>query len=336
MPFKGEVKLVNNESCRNEFSGINNEDKSTQYRIGNYFLLFPIAYISMKILFVINPSSGKASNSEAILRIHEVAILKRFDFKFLYTTGRDDDEAITRQIDDYKPDRVVAGGGDGTVQLVARNLVYTDIHMGILPLGSANGMATALGFPQKYSQAVDTVVDAQQFIPLDLLKFNDKHLCIHLGDIGINALMVMKYENSNQKGMIGYARHLVSSIKESRLLRYTIKTPEGTCEKEGYMLAFANAHKYGTGVHISAGEVWDGKFEICNVPKIALDEIIKAGLTVLNLFIDNEMFSDVISCREAEVFIDQKVHFQIDGAYMGEVDHLKIEIVPAAVKLLVP
>jgi diacylglycerol kinase family enzyme len=211
-----------------------------------------------------------------------------------------------------------------------------DLLMGILPLGSANGMATALGFPQNPSQAVDFVVGAEHFIPLDLLKFNDDHICIHVGDIGINALMVKKYGQEDQKGMLGYARHLLSSIKESPLLNYTIKTPQGDYEKEGYMLTFANGHKYGTGIHISDGEVWDGKFEIINVPKIALDEAIKAGLTILNVFIDKDMFSDVISCTHAEVFIDRKAPFQIDGEYMGETDRLKIEILPSVVKLLIP
>jgi len=47
------------------------------------------------------------------------------------------------------------------------------------------------------------------------------------------------------------------------------------------------------------------------------------------------MFSDVISCREAEIVVDQKAHFQIDGEYMGMTDHLKVEIVPGALKLLI-
>jgi diacylglycerol kinase (ATP) len=197
-------------------------------------------------------------------------------------------------------------------------------------------MATALGLPSNPVDAVSALIMADHCIPLDLLKFNDDHLSIHLGDIGINALMVKKYEDDSQKGMLGYAKYLLSSIKESPLLKYTIKTPEQVFEKEGYMLSFANAHQYGTGVHISQGEVWDGKFEIVNVPRVALDQVIKAGLTALNVFVDKDMFSDVISCTKAEITIDQETDFQIDGEYMGKVKSLKVEIVPAAVKLLIP
>jgi diacylglycerol kinase (ATP) len=290
----------------------------------------------MKVLFVLNPSSGNSNNEKTILRIHQLAIEKEFDFKFLYTNGRNDNERISADLAAFKPDRVIAGGGDGTVQLVARNLMGKNFLMGIIPMGSANGMATALGVPSNTIDAVNTIVTAEHCIPLDLLKFNDRHICIHLGDIGINALMVKKYEEDSQKGILGYAKYLLSSIKETPLLKYTIKTPEQTYDKEGYMLAFANGHQYGTGVHISEGEVWDGKFEIVNVPRVALDQVIKAGLTALNVFVDKDMFSDVISCTKAEVTIDQEVDFQIDGEYMGKIKSLKVEIIPAAVKMLIP
>lgn len=299
------------------------------------FFYMPAKAIIMRILFVLNPSSGTAGNDRVVLKIHELAIEKQFDFKFLYTTGEDDDDAIRQQLREYKPDRVIAGGGDGTIQLVARNMMNADALLGILPLGSANGLATALGFNQNPLDAVDYVIAAEHFIRMDLLKFNNEHICIHLGDIGVNALMVKKYDEDSSKGMLGYAKHMLSSIKETPLLKYTIKTDDATCEREGYMLAFANAHKYGTGVHISEGEVWDGKFEICNVPEIALNQAIKAGLTILNVFVDKEMFSDVISCTKAEVFIDQMTDLQIDGEYIGQVDRLTVEIIPAAIKLLV-
>jgi diacylglycerol kinase (ATP) len=289
----------------------------------------------MKVLFVINPISGTTSNDEAILSIHKHAADKSFDFKFLYTTGEGDDEALTAQIEEYKPDRVIAGGGDGTIQLVVRNLINTDIPLGILPLGSANGLATALNFPQNTVETVKHLTTYNKIIPLDLLKINDKYICAHLTDLGVNALIVKKYTEHKNRGMMGYIRHLVKSIRETPMLKYTIKTPEGVYHKKGYMLSFANGNKYGTGIHISAGSVSDGKFEICNVPRIAVKDFIRAFLTKFNFFINKEMFSDVISTSKADVYVNRKIHYQIDGEYMGETNHLKIEIMKSAIKLLV-
>lgn len=290
----------------------------------------------MKILFVINPSAGSSGNEEALLLIHDYVAKNQIDFRFLYTSGQDDVSRIRQELDQYAPDRVVAAGGDGTIQLVARALVGNKIPMTLLPLGSANGLATALDIPSKLQDAVVLAFEGTDFRPFDLLKFDDEYYCTHLADIGINARMIKKYEAGNDSGMMGYAKHLLQSIKESPLLHYTIKTPQQTYHKEGYMMAFANAHRYGTGVQISEGSVSDGKFEVCNVERVALDAIIKAGLTKFNVFIDKDMFSDVISCTQAEIWIDQKVDFQIDGEYIGQIDHLKIEILASALTIIVP
>lgn len=289
----------------------------------------------MRILFVINPISGSTSNDEAILLIHKKAASKHTDFKFLYTTSANNDDLIQSQLADYKPERVIACGGDGTVQVVAKNLMYKNIPVGIIPLGSANGLATALQLPTKLEDAVDLIFDEPRKILLDLLRFNDDHICTHLADIGINAKLVKKYEAEGERGMLGYAKHLMQSIRDSPLLKYSVHTSEQTYEKEGYMIVIANANMYGTGIRISDGSVSDGKFEISNIEKVALDEAIKAGLTRFNVFIDKNMFSDVITCENAEIQINQKVDFQIDGEYMGQVDHVKVSIHPSAIPVLV-
>ena len=289
----------------------------------------------MKILFAINPKAGGTDHEQTIPTLKDQVKRRGVEAEFYFTTGNSDEIHIKKQIDKFKPDKVVAGGGDGTIQLVAKILLPYELSMGILPLGSANGLATALEIPKDPAEAAEKIFEASRVKPMDMLRFNDEHLCIHLSDIGVNALIVKKYEESNERGLLGYAKYLLSAIQETPLYHLTVRTPEATYEKEGFMVAFANAHKYGTGVQISEGSVSDGKFEICNVEKVSLDEAIKAGLTILNVFVDKDMFSDVITCREAEIIVDQKAHFQIDGEYMGLTDHLKIEVVPGALKLLV-
>ncbi|MBT1703834.1 diacylglycerol/lipid kinase family protein [Chryseosolibacter indicus] len=289
----------------------------------------------MKVLFVINPAAGGTDHSKTIDAMRQLTAEKGYQSEILLTTGERDKENLIRCIEKFGPDRVIVGGGDGTIRMVAENIIPYKLTLGILPLGSANGLATALGIASNPIQALEQIFQATNIRSMDMLRFNEEHLCIHVGDIGVNALLVKKYNESGERGMIGYAKNLLSSIQESPLLKTIIRTADGIITKEGYMMAFANAHMYGTGVHISEGSVSDGKFEICNVEKLALDAAIKAGLTILNVFIDKNMFSDVISCTEAEVEIDQKVPFQIDGEYMGMVDHLRIEALPGVIKLLV-
>lgn len=288
----------------------------------------------MKILFIINPMAGGVDHVDTIRSVRKLARKAGVHSAFYFTKGDADEGGIRRLIEKIKPDRIVSGGGDGTIQLAAKAALPYGLSIGILPLGSANGLATALGIPKDPIEAAEKILHAETVRPLDFLKFNDRHFCIHVADIGANALIVKKYQEGNERGLLGYARHLLSVVQETPLLRVTIQTPGEKFYREGFMMAFANAHKYGTGVQISEGSVSDGMFEICNVAKVTLDEAIKAGLTILNVFVDPDMFSDVITCREAEITIDQPAHFQIDGEYMGMTDHLRIEIVAGALKLL--
>jgi diacylglycerol kinase (ATP) len=288
----------------------------------------------MKILFVVNPVAGGKDHSETIAQINSTAREKGFTTEFLLTKGKGDEKKLVRLLDRFAPERVVAGGGDGTIRMVAQNLIAYKLPLGILPLGSANGLATALEIPSDPLGALEQILAPRKIKKVDMLRFNDEHFCIHLADIGVNALIVKKYEEGGERGLMGYAKNLMSSIQESEAMKIIVRTPEGITTKQGFMMAFANAHMYGTGVHISEGDVSDGKFEICNVEKIALDSAIKAGLTILNVFIDKNMFSDVISSTEAEIEIDRDVDFQIDGEYMGKINHLKIEVIPGCVQLL--
>ena len=180
----------------------------------------------MNLLFIINPSSGRDSNDAALLAIHKAMAEYGFDFKFLYTTGKGDDDAIADQLKKFKPERVAACGGDGTIQLVARNMIGKKIPIGILPLGSANGLAKALDIPTDIEEALHVFTHSNTHIPLDLLKIND-HICTHLSDLGTNALLVKNYEEAGDKGMIGYAKHLITSIQQSELIEYSITTPAG-------------------------------------------------------------------------------------------------------------
>src|SRR3982750_3121449 len=102
---------------------------------------------SLKILFVINPGSGTKSkkNWETITREYFKTLPHVIDFFLL--TGKNDAGSLQYWIDHFKPDRVVAVGGDGTVSLVAKQLLNSSIAMGILPASSANGMAKELNIP---------------------------------------------------------------------------------------------------------------------------------------------------------------------------------------------
>ena len=287
----------------------------------------------LNILFAVNPVSGGKSNvnwEEAIREYfkdlpHTIEI-------FMLGTGNDAD-SLQQQINQMKPDRVVAVGGDGTVQMAAKQLLRTGIPLGILPAGSANGMAKELDIPNNPEGALDIVVNGR-VKSADVIRINQKDICLHLSDIGLNAKLIKYFEQSNWRGKFGYARVLFKALRNKKPMTVNITLNDERVERKAFMVVLANASKYGTGASINPeGSLYDGIFEVVIIRKFSIREIIKMFVEFLPL---NPKKTEIISATSVVINTPGKVHFQIDGEYLGKVNQVEAAIEPASLQLLVP
>ena len=149
----------------------------------------------MRLLFVINPVSGGKKKADPLQMIKKFFNGRQETIDVVLLNKPD----IQTYIRHWQPDRVVAVGGDGTVKMVAALLMKTNIPMGIIPAGSANGMAAELHLPNNFEQAMEVVISGQEKA-IDLIRINTKEICIHLGDLGLNALLVKNFEQRGIRG----------------------------------------------------------------------------------------------------------------------------------------
>ena len=287
----------------------------------------------MKILFALNPVSGGKSSLNWEEAIHEY-------FKDLphtieiFMLGEDHAaESLKEHIIQMKPDRVVAVGGDGTVQMAAKQLLHSGIPLGILPAGSANGMAKELDIPNTPAGALDIVVNGRVKFA-DVIRINNKDICLHLSDIGLNAKLIKYFEQSNWRGKFGYARVLFKALRNKRPMTVHITSNDVKVERKAFMVVLANASKYGTGASINPdGSLYDGVFEVVIIKKFSIGEIFKMFVEFLPL---NPKKTEIISATSVIINTPGKVHFQIDGEYLGKVTQVEAAIEPSSLQLLVP
>ena len=233
----------------------------------------------VKLLFIINPISGGKEKQDWEKSITEYFKDKPQSIEFYLLTGKDDKVSIQHHIDSVKPDRVVAVGGDGTVKMLAEILKETDIPLGILPAGSANGMAKELEIPLEIEKALAVVTDGV-CKKIDVVRINEEQICIHLSDIGLNAMMVKYFEGSKSRGMWGYGKTIFRVLWNKQKLKVSIRTDEAAVKRKAYMVTIANARKYGTGANINPdGNVADGKFEVVVVSSTFL-KFVKQSLQI--------------------------------------------------------
>lgn len=296
---------------------------------------------NLKILFVLNPHSGgvphffwrkKSIDKESVIR--EYLKNTSFQFEFYHMALSDDSASIKHWIHQWKPDRVVAIGGDGTVRMIASILVGTNIPLGIIPSGSANGLAKDMGLPNTVQDGLDIILYSGTIKTTDLIVINQHHHCIHLSDIGMNAQLVKYFQENDIRGKLGYAQELFKVLWRQRWMEVTIVSDQMELKRKAFMVVLANARMYGTGVKINpTGDMQDGLFEVVILRKLSFTELFKM------LFLNrrfNPQKTEVLQAEQVTIHVKKKVYFQIDGEYLGKTKYLTAEIMPKAIQLIYP
>ena len=285
----------------------------------------------VKILFIINPAAGNNTTDWRQL------IVVFFKDKPVHTELLQLDEACSPQlikdtIQSYKPDRVMAVGGDGTVKLVATCLINTQTPLGIIPAGSANGMAKELGIPADIDQALELAISGV-IVNIHLVKINDE-LCIHLSDIGFNAFVIKKFQTGARRGMWGYLKAAWKVLWEHSKMQVEIKVDGQVIKKMAAMVVVANATRYGSGALINpGGKLDDDVFEVVIIKKISLAEIYK--MMVTHISYDPEK-TELHQAKFLHIKSKRSAHFQVDGEYLGKVNEITASIIPGALKIIIP
>lgn len=289
----------------------------------------------MKLLFIVNPISGGINKEPFLKEASKLCEKYGIEFSVFKTTGQHDEEMAKQAIESFKPDKIASVGGDGTTLFVAILLLNTDYPMGIIPLGSANGMATELFVNSDPIKALKDIILSEIVGGLDMILINNEHYTLHIGDVGFNASIVSSYEKDKNRGMSTYAKYFIEEM--TRLKPFSVKvTANGkTIESKVLMTAICNARKYGTGVPLNTiGNPMDGQFEIVLIEKVDPASLIAAGLAALDEKFHQSQTSTVIQTDKAEIIFDKPRLLQLDGEVIQKYDKLQIELLKSAVNLI--
>nr|WP_293843319.1 diacylglycerol kinase family protein [uncultured Arsenicibacter sp.] len=286
----------------------------------------------LKILFIINPVSGGNDKSELTDDITTYFRSIENEPVFVFLDGKQDSRIVRKAIDEHRPDRVVAVGGDGTVKIVAEHLLGTSIPLGILPAGSANGLARELSLPATTPELLDIFANGTAK-PLDAICVNDD-ICLHLSDIGLNAQLVKYYAENNWRGKLGYLRGVVRTLYRKRLLDIEIQSKKESLSCQAFMVVLANARMYGTGAIINPeGELNDGAFEVIILRDLSFWEFLK-------MFWRYKPFDptkiQILPATSITIKTRRKAYFQVDGEYKGKVKEVTARIRSGELTVLMP
>ncbi|QJP33775.1 hypothetical protein F0365_04820 [Nonlabens sp. Ci31] len=164
----------------------------------------------IKIAFLVNPISGKNGNKLEFKQINAFFDRDKYDIEIRYSSSKSDLERLTKECIHKGCDIIVASGGDGTVNTIAKFLIDSNIKLAILPRGSGNGLASHLGLPSSIKQLCISIKEAKT-VPIDCGEVNGNYFFSNFA-LGYPADVIYRYDKDIKRGLSTYAAHSLKSF----------------------------------------------------------------------------------------------------------------------------
>jgi len=202
------------------------------------------------IAIIINPVSGGASLSVARRRAEQAAAhLASLNLPgdVHLTEHRGHAHALAAAAVSRGADRVIAWGGDGTVNEVASALVNTPVILGIIPAGSGNGLARELRLPTTTGAALGhACASAPHVIDAGTI---DNRWFFSIAGIGFDAHVAAAFDrDGGRRGLAGYVRMTARELFRYNSLLYVVDDAAPT---RALLVTFANTTQFGNGARIA-------------------------------------------------------------------------------------
>lgn len=300
----------------------------------------------MKGFVVINPSSGTQTVQKTALQILH-ALLLETDFQGLqvsYTHKKDDARALCSALRPGEYDFVLAVGGDGTVNEVITGLYQSKsgIPLMILPAGTTNDFAAALGLPRTVDGVCETI-RAGHSMTIDIGRFNDTYFFnVAAGGLLSEVAHCVPSEMKTAFGRMAYLAEGGKKILENKFettpLIFKIDGKEE--QHDVYFFIVTNSTSVGGFSKISPeSKINDGFLELLIVKKLDFFTALPAMMQIqTGNHVNNEKFFEYRKVRKVEIRLAEagrSYPLDYDGEFGGNLP-LDIEIIPNAVKLLIP
>ncbi|MDR0603795.1 MAG: YegS/Rv2252/BmrU family lipid kinase [Bacteroidales bacterium] len=220
-----------------------------------------------KIVFIINPYAGLGHYKKVSRLLKKRLDLSQYDYELALTQYRGHGQVLAVQAVKDAVDIVVAVGGDGTINEIARSLVGEKVILGFIPTGSGNGLAHHLQIPTCISKAIQ-VINKRHSLEIDTLKINNQ-ICISIAGLGFDGLVAEMFDHSSRRGFFPYLHYVMKNYITYKPQTYIIEKNEEKKEEHNAMLvSIANSSQWGYNVKISPeASMADGCVDVCLVKK---------------------------------------------------------------------
>ena len=288
-----------------------------------------------KIAFIINPISGTQSKEQILKWLDEKLDKERYAQEVIYTERAGHAVEIAAQKAQEDAHAVIAIGGDGTINEIARSLVHTKTALGIIPCGSGNGLARHLQIPMEPKKAIDIINDGLIDI-IDYGKINDVPFFCTCG-VGFDAFVSLQFSKAGRRGPLTYLEKTLLESLKYRPETYELEMDGSTLRYKAFLIACGNASQYGNNAYIAPqATLNDGLLDVTILEPFTVLDVPSLSFQLFNKTIDQNSRIKTFRCQTLRIHRSKPgvVHFDGDPMMMGE--NVDVKIMKNGLQVIVP
>ena len=288
------------------------------------------------VTVIVNPISG-TKDKESIKRIiTETLDAERFTVNVVTTLYAGHGAEIAVLEKEKHTDVVVAVGGDGTVNEIARALAGSDTAMAIIPCGSGNGLARHLHIPLDVKKAID-IINKDKVESIDYGAINDHPFFCTCG-IGFDALVTMDFSKRGTRGLMTYIDTTLRDYLRYKPETYTLVTDEeGKQKYKAFLVAAANASQYGNNAYIAPkATMQDGLLDIVVMLPFKRIDVPVLTYRLFNRKIEGSQYFKCFRTKHLTIHRAHSGYAHFDGEPLETGRDIDIRVFPGQLKVVVP
>ncbi|MEY2761345.1 MAG: Diacylglycerol kinase [Bacteroidota bacterium] len=273
------------------------------------------------IHFILNPNAGTNSLQKRERIVKTLQAIP--DAKIWQTERMNHAPELTRKALSEGATKIIVIGGDGTINEVASTLLHTSIPLGIIPMGSGNGLARHLGIPLEFNKALKKALDGTS-ITIDSGKWNDRSFFCTAG-IGFDAFVAEHFAKRAKRGFLNYIYSTLVSLRKYQAIQIDEIGPV-------FSFTIANANQFGNNAFISPeSDLQDGLLEIIQIKPGSIWSIANLGISLFQKKLPFHPLVRISTVKSLCIQVNEGIPFHLDGeSFTLEKSTIDISILPAS------
>ena len=299
--------------------------------------------MNRKLIFFINPISGTRAKAKVPEIIQQLTSAQGLPFGILHTNAAGDYAYLIDKINSENITDVIICGGDGTVNQLANALLGVDVNIGIVPMGSGNGLAFAAGIPKQIEKAL-AVVYKGRAMNVDSFYINGRFSCMLCG-LGFDAQVAHDFAKQNKRGLATYVKQSTRNFFRAKAYPFTLEVNGKQVSSDAYFISIANSNQFGNNFTIAPkASLHDGLLDIVVVNKMNKMRLVWSILRQIRMgkvkpYGDQQRYRNSIHYFQTDhlsIGNPQGAPLHIDGDPADTSSSFEIKIIKNAFRLLMP